>query len=123
MRVHRTEATVGSDGSVTIGGLPFAEGEAVEVVVLPAAAPRPEHPAERPGRRAGSARGLITVPEDFGDPIALGEALQTDDGPRVDPQDWHEDLGPRVRALLDRPPSRAAPTDENGREHLGRERR
>ena len=69
MQAHRTEATVGGDGSVTIGGLPFTEGERVEVIVLSAAAPRAEHPAERPARRAGSARGLITVPEDFDDPL------------------------------------------------------
>ena len=66
MQAHRTETTVGGDGSVTVGGLPFAEGEAVEVIVLPAAAPRVKPPA---GRHAGSARGLITVPEDFDDAL------------------------------------------------------
>ena len=70
MEAHRTEATVGGDGSVTVRGLPFPEGEAVEVIVLPAqgaATDRP--PATRPRRQAGSAKGLITVPDDFDDPL------------------------------------------------------
>ncbi len=71
MEAHRTEATVGGDGSVTVTGLPFPEGEAVEVIVLPAS--RGEDtaspPADRPRRQAGSAKGLITVPDDFDDPL------------------------------------------------------
>ncbi len=67
MEAHRTEATVGGDGSVTVRGLPFPEGEAVEVIVLPAATDR--QPAARPRRQAGSAKGLITVPDDFDDPL------------------------------------------------------
>ena len=66
MQAHRAEATVGGDGSVTVHGVPFPEGEAVEVIVLT----RPSPPApERRGRVPGSARGLITVPDDFDDPL------------------------------------------------------
>ncbi len=35
MRAHRAEATVAGNGRVTVEGVPFAEGEAVEVIVLP----------------------------------------------------------------------------------------
>lgn len=68
MEAHRTEATVGGDGSVTIRGLPFQEGESVEVIVL-SVAPRAEVPAERPRRQFGSARGLVAVPDDFDEPL------------------------------------------------------
>lgn len=68
MEAHRTEATVGGDGSVTVHGLPFAEGDAVEVIVLPAPS-RDTTSSERPRRQAGSAKGLITVPDDFDDPL------------------------------------------------------
>lgn len=78
MEAHRTEATVGGDGSVTVRGLPFPEGVAVEVIVLPAHPPSPTGPessatdrpaAARPRRQFGSAKGLITVPDDFDDPL------------------------------------------------------
>lgn len=71
MEAHRTEATVGGDGSVTVRDLPFPAGEAVEVIVLPAAphAAPSEAAADRPRRQAGSAKGLITVPDDFDDPL------------------------------------------------------
>lgn len=69
MEAHRTEATVGGDGSVTVHGLPFREGESVEVIVL-SVAPRADVPAERPRRQFGSVRGLITVPDDFDEPLA-----------------------------------------------------
>ena len=66
MEAHRTEATVGGDGSVTVHGLPFPAGEPVEVIVLPA----PDRgSAKRPRRQAGSAKGLITVPDDFDEPL------------------------------------------------------
>ena len=68
MRAHRTEATVGGDGSVVVRDLPFAEGEAVEVIVLPSKAPAPPT-----ARRPGSAKGLITVPDSFDDPIPCFE--------------------------------------------------
>ena len=66
MEAHRTEATVGGDGSVTVHGLPFPAGEPVEVIVLPASS---RVAAERPRRQAGSAKGLITVPNDFDEPL------------------------------------------------------
>ena len=69
MEAHRTEATVGGDGSITVRGLPFREGDTVEVIVLSAAAPG-EARAGRPRRVFGSARGLITVPGDFDEPLA-----------------------------------------------------
>lgn len=65
MTDHRTAATVSGDGSVTIYGLPFAEGAAVEVIVRPTEA-RIEAP---PGRRFGSEKGVITVPADFDEPL------------------------------------------------------
>ena len=34
MQAYKTEAEVGGDGRVTIEGLPFEEGERVEVIVL-----------------------------------------------------------------------------------------
>ena len=40
MVAHRVEALVSKDGTVTLQGLPFADGERVEVIVLPAAEPR-----------------------------------------------------------------------------------
>ena len=70
MQAHRTEATVGGDGSVTVRDLPFPEGEAVEVIVLPATSPpRPPDPSHEGRRQFGSAKGLITIPDDFDDPI------------------------------------------------------
>ena len=39
MQAHRTRATVSDDGSVTVGGLPFPQGEEVDVVVLPSRQP------------------------------------------------------------------------------------
>ena len=35
MQAHRAESTVSGDGSVTVQGVPFPEGEEVEVIVLP----------------------------------------------------------------------------------------
>lgn len=35
MQAHRAESTVAGDGSVTVHGVPFLEGEEVEVIVLP----------------------------------------------------------------------------------------
>ena len=35
MQAHRASTTVSGDGSVTVRGLPFPEGEEVEVIVLP----------------------------------------------------------------------------------------
>lgn len=35
MEAHRTEAVVQKDGSVTVRGVPFHEGERVDVIVLP----------------------------------------------------------------------------------------
>lgn len=66
MQAHRAEAIVGGDGSVTIQGVPFPMGEAVEVIVLPAndGGRQPRAP-----RQPGSARGLITVPGDFDEPL------------------------------------------------------
>lgn len=34
VKAHRTQAIVSGDGSVTLHDLPFAEGEAVEVIVI-----------------------------------------------------------------------------------------
>lgn len=34
MKAHRTHATVSGDSSVTLRNLPFAEGEAVEIIVI-----------------------------------------------------------------------------------------
>ena len=66
MEAHRTEATVGGDGSVTVHGVPFQAGEPVEVIVLAA----PDRSSEkRPRRQAGSANGLITGPDDFDEPL------------------------------------------------------
>ncbi|MEM1055732.1 MAG: DUF2281 domain-containing protein [Bacteroidota bacterium] len=67
MQAHRTETTVGGDGSVTIQGVPFPEGEAVEVIVLPTSDSERE---PRAPRQPGSARGLITVPDDFDAPLS-----------------------------------------------------
>ena len=73
MEAHRTEATVGGDGSVTVRGLPFPEGEAVEVIVLPSARTEGAAPGDTPDvrtrRQFGSAKGLLTVPDDFDDPL------------------------------------------------------
>lgn len=35
MTAHRTEATVSSDGSVTVRSVPFRKGEQVEIIILP----------------------------------------------------------------------------------------
>jgi hypothetical protein len=35
MEAHRTESIVEKDGSVTVRGVPFREGERVEVIILP----------------------------------------------------------------------------------------
>lgn len=51
MEAHRAAAIVSEDGSVTIRGVPFAEGEEVEVIVLPR-----ERPAEAPPSLRGSVR-------------------------------------------------------------------
>ena len=45
MQAHRADTTVSGDGSVTVRGLPFPEGEEVEVIVLP----RPRRKAEAAG--------------------------------------------------------------------------
>ena len=43
MQAHSTQAVVAENGSVTIGNLPFAAGESVEVLVFPG---RLQGPAE-----------------------------------------------------------------------------
>ncbi|MEO0557605.1 MAG: hypothetical protein AAF170_05405 [Bacteroidota bacterium] len=35
MKAHRADTTVSGDGSVVVHGVPFPEGEEVEVIVLP----------------------------------------------------------------------------------------
>ena len=95
MQAHRAETTVGGDGSVTVGGLPFAEGDAVEVIVLPAA----------PSDRAST---LASGGDEPGSPANTGA-----DG-------WQDRLGPRVRALLDRPQPTVQVSEGDYREHLGR---
>ena len=41
MQAHWTKAVVAENGSVTIGNLPFAAGESVEVLVFPERLPGP----------------------------------------------------------------------------------
>ncbi|HET6575833.1 MAG TPA: hypothetical protein VFG68_19685 [Fimbriiglobus sp.] len=43
---HRTEAVLSEDGKLSLDNLPFRAGQAVEVIVLPAARPdaRADHP-------------------------------------------------------------------------------
>ena len=70
MEAHRTETTVGGDGSVVVHGVPFPEGQAVEVIVLPARTDTPPPLADEPSaRQFGSLRGLLTIPDDFDDPL------------------------------------------------------
>jgi hypothetical protein len=45
---HRTEAVLSEDGKLSLDNLPFRAGQAVEVIVLPAA--RPPAPAGHPLR-------------------------------------------------------------------------
>ena len=65
MRAHRADTTVSGDGSVTIRGVPFPEGEAVEVIVLPRS-----KPSERGGSEAlrGSVRRYARPFEPAADP-------------------------------------------------------
>ena len=39
MAAHKAETTVGKDHTVTVKGLPFEAGQAVEVIVIPKALP------------------------------------------------------------------------------------
>ena len=74
MQAHRADTTVSGDGSVTVRGLPFPEGEEVEVIVLP----RPR-------------RGTETV-----DPVSLRGSVRRYDeplGPAASADDW-EAAGP-----------------------------
>ncbi len=50
MQAYRVAATVAGDGSVTLHDLPFAEGEAVEVIVLPRTVPAEAPPPQGPLR-------------------------------------------------------------------------
>jgi hypothetical protein len=71
MTAHRTQATVQSDGTLTISGLPIAPGQNVEVIVfLP-------QTAERPSMQdvLQRLRGSVTQ---FDDPFS----------PAVPPEDW-----------------------------------
>ena len=42
MTAHRAAATVSRDGTVLVRGVPFAEGAAVDVIVLPRASVAPD---------------------------------------------------------------------------------
>lgn len=67
MEAYKTEAEVGGDGRVTIEGLPFGEGERVEVIVLRAA------PSVAGGRDLYPLHGLpIEYDDPFGS-VAEGE--------------------------------------------------
>lgn len=50
MRAHRAQSTVSEDGSVTVRGVPFSEGDEVEVIVLPRPRPTDRAPGLRPLR-------------------------------------------------------------------------
>ena len=70
MEAHRSEATVDGDGSVTVRDLPLPAGETVEVIVLvPGSVPGSAPGAATPRREFGAARGVLTVPDDFDDPL------------------------------------------------------
>jgi len=42
LQAHRIETTLGDDGRLVLGGLPFPAGQAVEVIVLPRVADVPK---------------------------------------------------------------------------------
>ena len=54
MEAHRTQAVVGKDGSVVVRGVPFREGESVEIIVLSSERSEVLHNDRRPLR--GSVR-------------------------------------------------------------------
>lgn len=68
MQAMRLETKVGSDGTILLSGLPWQAGEAVEVIVLPQAAPQPAH----------THRPLAGLPLRYDRPF----------DPAVDPDEW-----------------------------------
>ena len=76
MNAYKTEVTFSEDGELSLKGLPFHAGDAVEVIIL-----------ERPGKREAPVSNDMHQ-EDFS-PLA-GSVIQYDDpfAPAVLAEDW-----------------------------------
>lgn len=82
MKAHRTQTTVSEDGSVTLRDLPFAEGEAVEVIVIERA--RDDEEASEPRGKPGTAEFMARSPlvglwkdrDDIEDSVAFARRLR-----------------------------------------------
>lgn len=68
LQAHRIETTLTEDGTLTLDGLPFGAGEAVEVIVLP----QPAVPAsESDPQNRYPLRGLAAAYDRPTEPVAL----------------------------------------------------
>ncbi len=63
MYAHRVEVTLTENGSLTLNGLPFHAGQAVEVIIV-------ERPSPVPLQDPGSLRGSVIRYDSPTDPVA-----------------------------------------------------
>jgi hypothetical protein len=66
MSTFETEATI-QNGTLTVRNLPFQEGKTVKVIIVAEDVETVDKPKRV--RKAGSAKGLIWMSDDFDDPL------------------------------------------------------
>ncbi|URD48433.1 hypothetical protein [Chroococcidiopsis sp. CCNUC1] len=71
MNAHKIETVLNEDGTLTLRGLPFRAGDAVEVIVLESRTPLPEAPTPSPDSNPYPLRGTVIRYDDPTEPVAL----------------------------------------------------
>ena len=71
MNAHKIETVLNEDGTLTLRGLPFRAGDAVEVIVLESRTRQHEVPTRSPDSNPYPLRGKVIRYDDPTEPVAL----------------------------------------------------
>ncbi|HEY9779035.1 MAG TPA: hypothetical protein V6D09_02690 [Leptolyngbyaceae cyanobacterium] len=71
MNAHKIETVLNEDGTLTLRGLPFRAGDAVEVIVLESRTPQHEAPTPSSDSNLYPLRGTVIRYDDPTEPVAL----------------------------------------------------
>jgi len=71
MNAHKIETVLNEDGTLTLRGLPFRAGDAVEVIILESRTPQHEAPTPSPDSNPYPLRGTVIRYDDPTEPVAL----------------------------------------------------
>ena len=71
MNAHKIETVLNEDGTLTLRGLPFRAGDAVEVIVLESRTKQHEAPTRSPDSNPYPLRGKVIRYDDPTEPVAL----------------------------------------------------